>query len=96
MTSEEKRALERLQYASLYDKARKAAEVHRQVRRHAQSYIKPGIKLIDMCNMLEDKVGCRVRCLYQAVQTKTKGGGGKPMASLFVPKRPKYLIETHG
>ena len=57
ITSEEKRALERMQYASLYDKARKAAEVHRQVRRHAQSYIKPGIKLIDMCTMLEEKVG---------------------------------------
>ncbi|CAM9323202.1 unnamed protein product, partial [Ascophyllum nodosum] len=55
ITSEEKRALERMQYASLYDKARKAAEVHRQVRRHAQSYIKPGIKLIDMCTMLEEK-----------------------------------------
>lgn len=56
ITSEEKRAEERLQYAGLYDKARKAAEVHRQVRRHAQSYIKPGIKLIDMCTMLEEKV----------------------------------------
>ncbi|CAM9149372.1 unnamed protein product [Ectocarpus sp. 8 AP-2014] len=55
ITSEEKRAEERLQYAGLYDKARKAAEVHRQVRRHAQSYIKPGIKLIDMCTMLEEK-----------------------------------------
>ncbi|CAN0045018.1 unnamed protein product [Hapterophycus canaliculatus] len=56
ITSEEKRAAERLQYAGLYDKVRKAAEVHRQVRRHAQSYIKPGIKLIDMCTMLEEKV----------------------------------------
>ncbi|CAB1113172.1 unnamed protein product [Ectocarpus sp. CCAP 1310/34] len=55
ITSEEKRAEERLQYAGLYDKARKAAEVHRQVRRYAQSYIKPGIKLIDMCTMLEEK-----------------------------------------
>ncbi|CAM9544178.1 unnamed protein product [Scytosiphon promiscuus] len=55
ITSEEKRAEERLQYSGLYDKARKAAEVHRQVRRHAQSYIKPGIKLIDMCTMLEEK-----------------------------------------
>ncbi|CAM9716900.1 unnamed protein product [Discosporangium mesarthrocarpum] len=39
----------------MYDKMRRAAEVHRQVRRHAQSYIKPGIKLIDMCEMLEEK-----------------------------------------
>eukprot|EP00752_Nemacystus_decipiens_P008587 g7667.t2 len=55
ITSEEKRATERLQHAEVYDKARKAAEVHRQVRRHAQSYIKPGIKLIDMCTTLEEK-----------------------------------------
>lgn len=52
--------MERLQFASLYDKTRKAAEVHRQVRRYAQSTIKPGIKLIDMCTMLEEKVGCSV------------------------------------
>jgi methionyl aminopeptidase len=38
----------------LYDKVRMAAEVHRQVRAHAQSFIKPGIKLIDMCEQLEE------------------------------------------
>ena len=51
--------MERLQHASMYDNVRKAAEVHRQVRRYAQSFIKPGIKLIDMCTMLEEKVGRR-------------------------------------
>ena len=51
--------MERLQHASMYDNVRKAAEVHRQVRRYAQSFIKPGIKLIDMCTMLEEKVGHR-------------------------------------
>ena len=56
ITSEEKRAEERLQHASMYDNVRRAAEVHRQVRRYAQSFIKPGIKLIDMCTMLEEKV----------------------------------------
>ena len=69
ITSEEKRAEERLQYAGLYDKARKAAEVHRQVRRHAQSYIKPGIKLIDMCTMLEEKV-----CGWIRVPCEMNGG----------------------
>ena len=59
ITSEEKRAEERLLYASMYDNVRRAAEVHRQVRRYAQSFIKPGIKLIDMCTMLEEKVGRR-------------------------------------
>lgn len=39
----------------IYDKVRQAAEVQRQVRHWAQSYIKPGIKLIDMCEALENK-----------------------------------------
>jgi hypothetical protein len=34
---------------------RLAAEVHREVRRYAQSFIKPGIKLADMCERLENK-----------------------------------------
>ena len=35
---------------------RKAAEVHRQVRRVAQETIKPNIKLIDICNTIENKI----------------------------------------
>jgi methionyl aminopeptidase len=36
-----------------YEDLRRAAEVHKQVRAYAQSFIKPGIKLIDMCEKLE-------------------------------------------
>ena len=36
------------------DNVRRAAEVHRQVRHHAQSFIKPGIKLTDMCEQIEE------------------------------------------
>lgn len=32
---------------------RKAAEVHRQVRKYAQTIAKPGIKLVDLCQNLE-------------------------------------------
>ena len=32
---------------------RKAAEVHRQVRKHAQTVIKPGMKMIDICRSIE-------------------------------------------
>lgn len=51
--SEEKKELERLR---MYDiKAlRKAAEGHRQVRKFAQSFIKPGQKLIDICDQIEN------------------------------------------
>eukprot|EP01096_Ripella_sp_DP13-Kostka_P010407 TRINITY_DN4090_c0_g1_i2.p2 TRINITY_DN4090_c0_g1~~TRINITY_DN4090_c0_g1_i2.p2 ORF type:complete len:320 (+),score=155.28 TRINITY_DN4090_c0_g1_i2:265-1224(+) len=41
--------------SSIYDDLRQAAEVHRQVRKHAQTYIKPGIKLVDLCKRLEAK-----------------------------------------
>lgn len=36
-----------------YEALRKSAECHRQVRKYAQSIIKPGIKLIDLCNQIE-------------------------------------------
>ena len=53
-TSEEVRARDRLQ-EDLYSKIRLGAEVHRQVRSYAQSFIKPGIQLADMCERLENK-----------------------------------------
>ena len=54
VTSEEKRAAERLN-SDLYNTVRHASEVHRQVRRWAQSWIEPGVKLIDMCERIEAK-----------------------------------------
>ena len=50
----EAREAERLYDSGLYDSVRHASEIHRQVRAHAQSFIKPGIKLIDMCEQLEE------------------------------------------
>ena len=37
-------------------KLRKAAEVHRQVRKHAQSIARPGIKLVDLCQQIETSI----------------------------------------
>jgi len=53
ISSEELRAQERIQ-SNLYSKLRHASEVHRQVRHYSQSFIKPGIKLVDMCERLEE------------------------------------------
>lgn len=53
-TSAEKRELERLASYD-YEKIRKAAEVHRQVRRYVQSYVKPGMKMTEICQRLERK-----------------------------------------
>mmetsp|Transcript_5239 Transcript_5239/g.13173 ORF Transcript_5239/g.13173 Transcript_5239/m.13173 type:complete len:376 (-) Transcript_5239:99-1226(-) len=53
MSSVEKRELERIQVDILED-VRRAAECHRQVRRFAQDIIKPGIKLSDMCEQIEN------------------------------------------
>ena len=52
-TQEEARARDR-EMTGLINSVREAAEVHRQVRRYAQSIIKPGIKLIDMCERIEN------------------------------------------
>jgi hypothetical protein len=38
----------------VYRDVRLAAEVHRQVRQYAQGIIKPGARLIDICEQLED------------------------------------------
>ncbi|ETV96126.1 methionine aminopeptidase, type II [Aphanomyces invadans] len=54
ITSAEKRAAER-ENEAFYDRLRYASEVHRQVRKFAQGLIKPGIRLIDLCEALENK-----------------------------------------
>lgn len=54
-TSAEKRELERLSW-DMINEVRRAAEVHRQVRKHMRTVIKPGIRLFDMCEQLEDMV----------------------------------------
>uniref|UniRef100_A0A7S0YJQ9 Methionine aminopeptidase 2 n=1 Tax=Polytomella parva TaxID=51329 RepID=A0A7S0YJQ9_9CHLO len=54
-TSAEKRELERLQF-DLINPVRQAAEVHRQVRQYMRTIIKPGIRLFDMCETLENTV----------------------------------------
>lgn len=40
-------------FESDYDDLRRAAEVHRQTRRYAQSIIQPGMKIMDICNEIE-------------------------------------------
>ncbi|KAI9597345.1 peptidase M24, structural domain-containing protein [Syncephalis fuscata] len=52
-TDEEKRAIER-ELNDQYEEVRRASEVHRQVRRYAQSIAKPGIKLWDLCEAIEN------------------------------------------
>ncbi|KAJ6684207.1 hypothetical protein OIU85_007857 [Salix viminalis] len=48
ITSEEKRALERLAKL-MYNSVRQAAEVHRQVRKYMKSILKPGMLMTDPC-----------------------------------------------
>jgi len=50
---EEKKAIDRMQ-EDLWQKLRHASEVHRHVRRHAQSFIKPDISLTAMCETIEN------------------------------------------
>uniref|UniRef100_A0A3P8RW57 Methionine aminopeptidase 2 n=1 Tax=Amphiprion percula TaxID=161767 RepID=A0A3P8RW57_AMPPE len=52
-TSEEKRALDRAN-EEMWSDFRQAAEAHRQVRSYVNSWIKPGMTMIDICEKLED------------------------------------------
>ena len=54
ITSEEKRAQDRLMDTSIRH-IRLASECHRQVRKWAQTFIQPGIKIIDMCEAIEER-----------------------------------------
>lgn len=47
MTNEEKKALD-MANTELYNEFRQAAEAHRQTRKYVQSWIKPGMKMIDI------------------------------------------------
>jgi len=51
-SSEEARALDRIQ-VDMYNEVRQAAEAHRQTRQYIQSWVKPGMKMIDICEELE-------------------------------------------
>lgn len=53
-TSEEKRAIERAQYATIANELRQGAEVHRQVRQYAKRIMKPGMSMIDICEAIEN------------------------------------------
>ncbi|ENN70350.1 methionine aminopeptidase 2 [Dendroctonus ponderosae] len=52
-SSEEKKALDRMQN-DIYNEVRLAAEAHRQTRKHIQNWIKPGMKMIEICEELEN------------------------------------------
>ncbi|ORX87159.1 peptidase M24A, methionine aminopeptidase [Anaeromyces robustus] len=54
-TDEEKRHLDRIMNDQLND-LRKAAEVHRQVRYYAHKFIKPGLKMVEICENIENAV----------------------------------------
>jgi len=56
-TSEEKRYIEKIlneDPEATYQNIRRAAEVHRQVRKHARKYIKPGMTMTEIVNNIED------------------------------------------
>ncbi|EJW77621.1 methionine aminopeptidase [Wuchereria bancrofti] len=52
MTNEEKKSLD-ASYEETYNDFRRAAEAHRQTRKYARSWIKPGMTMIEICERLE-------------------------------------------
>jgi methionyl aminopeptidase len=77
ITSAETRAQEMLMESSLRQ-IRLASECHRQVRKWAQSFIKPGIRLIDMCEEIEERNRLLVKenGLHAGVVGLRRGGRG--------------------
>src|SRR5271170_6786050 len=51
---------------------RKAAQVHRETRKYIQEILKPGIKLLDICEKIEDKI-------LKLFELDPKGGIGFPV-----------------
>ena len=39
--------------AEMYEDVRRAAEVHRQTRKYAREFLKPGMSMIDICEKIE-------------------------------------------
>jgi methionyl aminopeptidase len=55
-TSEEKRLLDRMMNEDLLKDVRRAAEVHRQVRKYVRSQIRPGMKMTEIVDLVETNV----------------------------------------
>ncbi|KAF0988517.1 hypothetical protein HZS_5779, partial [Henneguya salminicola] len=51
--SEEKKCIERI-HSDIYNDVRRAAEVHRQVRKYVMGFIQPGMTMIEICEKLEN------------------------------------------
>jgi len=65
VTSEEKRELERLE-KNMYNEVRQCSEVHREVRRYISDWVKPGMKLIDVCGAFIFTISVIKRMGYQS------------------------------
>jgi methionyl aminopeptidase len=59
-TSEEKKAIDASQ-EDIYNEIRLAAEAHRQTRQYMQSYIRPGMTMIEICEELEKTSRCMIK-----------------------------------
>lgn len=60
ITSEEKRALDRLNH-DMYNEYREAAEVHRQTRADIMKWLKPGMSMIDIVQRIEKSTSTLVK-----------------------------------
>ena len=54
ISSAECRAKEQALFEDDYKKLRRAAEVHRQVRKYAQSFMRPGMSIMEITNRIEE------------------------------------------
>ena len=91
-SSEEMKEKERIMKYD-YQALRKAAECHRQVRKFAQSYIQPGMPLIEICQKLEAKNLELIQAnLLEAGQAFPTGISINDCAAHYTPNPGDYRV----
>lgn len=81
----------------LYNDIRLAAEVHKQTRAYAQSIIKPGIKLIDMCNQIETMLNTLIKKNgIEAGQAFPTGCSLNNVAAHYTPNSGDETVLNYG
>ncbi|KAI8356422.1 peptidase M24, structural domain-containing protein [Mortierella sp. GBAus27b] len=95
-TDEEKRALER-QNNDQYNEARRAAEVHRQVRRYARRNIKPGMTMTEICELIENGTRTLVEAKgFESGIAFPTGCSLNHCAAHYTPNAGDKIVLQHG
>ncbi|KAF9366505.1 Methionine aminopeptidase 2 [Mortierella sp. NVP85] len=95
-TNEEKRALEKQNFDQ-YNDIRRAAEVHRQVRRYARRNIKPGMTMTEICELIENGTRTLVEAKgFESGIAFPTGCSLNHCAAHYTPNAGDKIVLQHG